>query len=796
MRVGVVTTQAPFIVGGAERHSANLVAALKARGHEATEISIPYKWYPGAALVDHVMAAKLIDLDHLGYPVDLMVGLKFPAYLARHSNKAFWILHQHRQAYDIWEAGTSELQRDPDGAAVRELIRAEDRAAIGAPGARVYANSGNVAKRLKRYLGLSATPLYHPPPNAGLLRAGPYGDYLYAPSRLGPSKRQTLMIEALAHAPGVRLKIAGPPDAPGYDDELRALARERGVEGRCEILGPVSDAEMLRLYAECRAVVFVPVDEDYGYITLEAMLSEKPVITVTDAGGPLEFVRDGAEGFVVAPEPAALGAAFARAFEVDAEAMGRAARATYEAKGIGWDQVVETLTGEPLPHPAREETAEPAPLAVPAGTALAPEAVPAGTAPAPSGAATPDLAALAAEIAPPRPARAPFADLDALLAAYEFGTYPGEWEAHAPLHRPYFESHWTRYLATLAVVEGLAPARVLDVGIVPPFLFQGLFAAAHPGAEIEGVWADPRPYAQTLRPKAGGRPIHIRLHPADVERDPLPLAEESVDLVLAMEILEHLAIDPLQFLAEAARVLRPGGHLLVTTPNIASHRNAVKALAGEAPQSFGLFVPVGGAHGRHNREYVPREVEALGRAAGFETARLLTGDVYDTRIDPEAAALLAGRGSFSLRGETIFWLGRKAGAPGPLPEGVYHGDPRQLSARLVLEGREGEAVLLRAENTARAAWAAEGPGRISLCLDYADARHRLVHQGAQLPLPHDVAPGEAARLRLDLGPEPREGWLTVGLFQGGAGPFAGAGRADTLLLPASEAAFLRLAGAA
>ncbi|GMG81877.1 hypothetical protein LNKW23_10900 [Paralimibaculum aggregatum] len=785
MRVGVVTTQAPFIIGGAERHSANLVAALKARGHEAVEISIPYKWYPGSALVDHVLAAKLIDLADLGYPVDMMVGLKFPAYLARHPNRVFWILHQHRQAYDIWEAGTSELQRDPDGAAVRELIRAEDRAAIGAPGARVYANSRNVADRLQRYLGIGSTPLYHPPPNARRLRQGGFGDYLYAPSRLGPNKRQRLMIEALPHAPGVRLKLAGPPDAPGYDDELRQLARDLGVEDRCEVLGAVSDAEMIRLYAECRAVVFVPIDEDYGYITLEAMLSGKPVVTAHDSGGPLEFIRDGQEGWVVAPEPAALGAAFCRAMEADAEAMGSAARAAYHDKRIGWDAVVETLTGEPLPHPAEpEEGAEPASLAVP----------PSGETRSVDDRA--ETGAIAAAVAPPMPEHLPFASLDALLEAYDFGTYPGEWAAHEPLHRPYFQSHWQRYCSTLALLEGLSPRAVLDIGIVPPFLFQGLLAAALPEAEIDGIWSDPRPHAQQVRARAEpGRDLTIRLHPADVERDALPVESASRDLVLAMEILEHLAIDPLFFLEEAARVLRPGGHVLVTTPNIASHRNALKALRGEAPQSFGLFVPVGGVHGRHNREYVPREVAALGEAAGFETVRLTTADVYDRRVEPEAAALLGPRGDLHLRGETIFWLGRKAGSPGPVPAAVYHGDPRALTGRLVAESRAGSSVTLRAENHARSAWPADGQGAVSLCLDWADARHRLVHQGAQLALP-GAAPGAAARLALDLAGSGAPGWLTAGLFQGGAGRFAGAGRANTVTLACPEDAFLRLAGAA
>ncbi|MEL7140014.1 MAG: glycosyltransferase family 4 protein [Pseudomonadota bacterium] len=350
MRIAVTRTDVPFVTGGAERHSANLVKALQEYGHEAAEVAIPFRWHPGQILVEHVMAAKLIDLGHFaGDPIDMMIGLKFPAWLARHPNKVFWVLHQHRQAYDLWDSGISDLLHDPDGAAVRGLIRAEDAASLGAPGARIYANSGNVAARLAKYNGIAATPLYHPPPNAERLRAGPYGDYLFAPGRLNPLKRQDLMLEAMAHArklaPGAKLVLSGPSDDAGHTRALKERVTALGLEDCVTFTGAIPDAEMVRLYAEARAVVFTPVDEDYGYITLEAMLSAKPVIVTTDSGGPLEFIRDGQEGCVTAPEPAALGAAFARLTEDAglAERMGAAAAARYAGLGIGWETVVETL---------------------------------------------------------------------------------------------------------------------------------------------------------------------------------------------------------------------------------------------------------------------------------------------------------------------------------------------------------------------------------------------------------------------------------------------------------------------
>src|SRR6056297_4121012 len=140
MRVGILQTQVPFVTGGAERHSANLCAALREHGHEATEITLPFKWYPNESLVDSILAARLTDLSEVeGVPIDLMIGLRFPAYLARHPNKVFWIIHQYRQTYDQWDTGVSDLLETPQGDAIRHLVRAEDKAAFAETTRPVYA---------------------------------------------------------------------------------------------------------------------------------------------------------------------------------------------------------------------------------------------------------------------------------------------------------------------------------------------------------------------------------------------------------------------------------------------------------------------------------------------------------------------------------------------------------------------------------------------------------------------------------------------------------------------------------
>jgi glycosyltransferase involved in cell wall biosynthesis len=210
----------------------------------------------------------------------------------------------------------------------------------------VYANSRNVASRLERYCGLEAKPLYHPPANAERFCSAAPERFLFCPSRISPIKRQCLVIEALAHTrEPVAVKFAGLPDSPSYFRELREHAATLGVERRVEWLGEVSEEEKIDLYARCLGVVFPPVDEDYGYVTLEAMLSSKPVVTCTDSGGPLEFVVHRESGWVSEPTPQALGEALDELWSDESRSVryGEAAREIYRARRITWANVIEAL---------------------------------------------------------------------------------------------------------------------------------------------------------------------------------------------------------------------------------------------------------------------------------------------------------------------------------------------------------------------------------------------------------------------------------------------------------------------
>jgi glycosyltransferase involved in cell wall biosynthesis len=254
-------------------------------------------------------------------------------------------LHQHRTAYDLWDHPLGDLIYFTNGQMVRDSIREADRSHLGRARS-IYANSGNVAARLKRYCDLDSKPLYHPPPGADLFYTKKGEDFLFFPSRLCPSKRQSLLIEALGMTKEpVRVRFAGAADEPGFEKRLKSQARKIGVERRVEFLGEITEEEKREYYATCLAVIYPPIDEDYGYVTLEAMLAAKPVITCSDSGGPLEFVVDNVTGCITEPTPDALAAALDQMWRdrTSAAKWGETARVRYDELGLSWANVVRTL---------------------------------------------------------------------------------------------------------------------------------------------------------------------------------------------------------------------------------------------------------------------------------------------------------------------------------------------------------------------------------------------------------------------------------------------------------------------
>jgi glycosyltransferase involved in cell wall biosynthesis len=347
MRIAVCHPQTAFVRGGAETHTEALVRALEEAGHEAEVVSVAGKWYPATEIVHQMAVWRSIDLtESNGLPIDMVIALKFPAYLVKHERKVVWLIHQHRSAYELWDHPVyADLSKQDEGPAVRDMIWQADRIALG-EAKRVFTNSINVRDRLYNSTGLPSEALYHPSPlTEALLSTEPreLGDYILFPSRLEGLKRQTLVVEAMKHARSdVRLVLVGSgPDEPA----LRRQISKAGLSSRVSIEVAVPDERLVDLYDNALGVYYGPYDEDYGYVTLEGMAARRPVVTLTDAGGPLEFVADGETGLVAHPEPREIGDAFDRLFSDRALAkrLGDAGSEKLNASMPTWPEIVARL---------------------------------------------------------------------------------------------------------------------------------------------------------------------------------------------------------------------------------------------------------------------------------------------------------------------------------------------------------------------------------------------------------------------------------------------------------------------
>ena len=321
----------------------SLVGALKAGGHDAEIIVTPQNRFgrQGAAY----LANWLTDVTSgASGAIDQVISLRYPAFAVRHPNHVCWLNHTMREYYDLWEQFSSRLSRRGrvKERIRRALIHRADRYLLRRNVRRLFVQSKTVQARLRIWPELRSTVLYPPAPPRQY-RCDEYGDYIFLVSRLTPLKRVDLFVKALATAEGagIRAVIGGDGEERG---SLKSLVDRLGLADRVTLTGALSEAALLDHLARCRAVCFPPFDEDYGFVTVEAFASRKPVITCLDSGGPAELVTNGRSGFVCEPTPASVAAAIRQlADDRDlAEHMGSSAfRAGAK---LNWPDTVHQLT--------------------------------------------------------------------------------------------------------------------------------------------------------------------------------------------------------------------------------------------------------------------------------------------------------------------------------------------------------------------------------------------------------------------------------------------------------------------
>lgn len=342
-RIIVATASPPFAEGGHLVMARELVRALEEHGHEATLLVTPQNRFgrQGSAY----LAAWCTDVAvaHEGRNVDQVISLRFPAYAVRHDNHVVWLNHRMREYYDLWDQFSSPLSAKNrlKERLRRAVIHRVDRHLLTRRAKRLFVISATVQARLRRWGGYESQVLYPPPPRRAYRTEG-YGDYIFGVSRLTALKRFDLVLRALAEpiAGHVRCVIAG---EGGELDALVRLSRQLDVYERVQFIGRVDDETLIAHLAQCRAVVFPPFNEDYGFVTVEAFASRKAVVTCRDSGGPAELVRDGVNGFVTDPTPESLARAL-RAITDDralAIRMGEAGAA--DAVRMTWPDAVSKL---------------------------------------------------------------------------------------------------------------------------------------------------------------------------------------------------------------------------------------------------------------------------------------------------------------------------------------------------------------------------------------------------------------------------------------------------------------------
>ena len=341
--IAVVTSSPPLAEGGHLVIARSLVTALRDAGHDADIVITPQNRF--GRNVSSYLANRLTDVGRTadGRRVDQVISLRWPSYAVRHPAHVSWLNHTAREYYDLWDrfsAGLSSANRTKERIR-RSIIRRADTWLLGSNVTRLVAQSKTVQQRLRRFNGLESDVIYPPAPQRGY-RCDAFEPFLFAVSRFAPLKRLDLLVDALARpeAAGIRAVIAGEGE---QWTAIRQLVMDRGLGNRVTLPGRIDDTTLVDYYARCRAVVFTPMDEDYGFVTVEAFASGKPVITTTDSGGPAELVDDGVTGRVVAPEPGALAGALRELADSETLAVRLGAAAAGRSATLSWASTVNRL---------------------------------------------------------------------------------------------------------------------------------------------------------------------------------------------------------------------------------------------------------------------------------------------------------------------------------------------------------------------------------------------------------------------------------------------------------------------
>ncbi|MGI6680160.1 MAG: glycosyltransferase family 4 protein [Bdellovibrionota bacterium] len=345
----VLGVKIPFVGGGQEALVRSLVAELKRRGHRVDAIDMPFSPFKKEEYFKFASMWRSLDLSSFCvFDVDLVIATKFPTYFAKHDKKSIWLVHQQRSCYDLYNTRYSDVSDDIEDEAYRRLVYETDIKAIK-EASYVSAISKNVANRLEKFNGIKAHVLYPPLTLGNRYYTKNQDNYILSIGRICSIKRVDMLIEALPFIKSdIKIKVAGSFDEQATESYLKNIIEKHNLSSRVEFLGRISDEALLEELANALAVYYAPLDEDYGYVTLEAFASSKPVITASDSGGSLEFVKDKENGLIVDPTPKGVAESieYLVANKNEAKRMGENANRLVKELGLtseSWDNVITSL---------------------------------------------------------------------------------------------------------------------------------------------------------------------------------------------------------------------------------------------------------------------------------------------------------------------------------------------------------------------------------------------------------------------------------------------------------------------
>jgi len=384
MKIAIVAPNpVPFNIGGAENLYSGMQNAInKFSSHHCELIKIPVKEGSFWEIIDSYYEFYTLDLTSF----DMVISTKYPSWMINHSNHILYMVHHLRGLFDTYhffnkpvktpdflitgEVGKiitiirkknpSKEEMDFFFSLINDLKKAEQdyiKELFEFPGPFIYEivhfldNYALAPDKIKKYFTMSENvknrndyfptgvpvKVIHPPPINDSFYCTDYKD-LFTASRLDGPKRINLLIDAMKFVPHeITLKIAG------TGPEEKRLRAQAGTDKRIEFLGFVNEEQKKEYYANALAVLFIPFDEDYGFITVEAMKSKKAVITCADSGGPLEFVKNCQTGFVISPDPKLIAEKINYFVENKEEAIAMGISAHEAVNNINWQLFTHNL---------------------------------------------------------------------------------------------------------------------------------------------------------------------------------------------------------------------------------------------------------------------------------------------------------------------------------------------------------------------------------------------------------------------------------------------------------------------